>query len=355
MLKTITINYKSHKEKPLKSDIKNSEFKEIAESRRHKGNFNEYAIIPKEIYENYDKIFWVGGRGLGKSYHAREILKTYRDRGKKFLYIRNVQAELKNVDSWLLKSDKRIKKVVRGRPFAGAINIKYHDEFDLPDEHVGYAVDLGHSLDDKGLEDDSVELIIYEEFQHKDISLEHMKKCWENFKSIIETIGRERNLKILFISNNIRGATPLFKKFANDPKAVHLKLFKNYYEGVLEYLDDEELAHMKGYSEHEKIQDEGAYVEIIKINVQNTPLWIYKHIGNNEYYLLDRQLDNPAEYNGMRDFEVLYNTDRIEFQFENDRVSNIYVYHIMELLEKVRKQREEIISKTFRKIRQWGY
>jgi hypothetical protein len=349
-----TINLKQHKEKV---DIQD-DFKILlpSESENKIGYYNEFFQNPEWLFEKYNIVIQVGERGLGKSYSAKKLLKEVIENGDKFLYVRNLPKELKNLDKWLTNIYPK-SEVNRGFPFGKAVTLKKFDNETnkhLKGEHVGYVTDLTTTIEDKGIEDDSVRLILFEEFQNSDLSLEQMQIATINFLRTCETFIRSRKAKMLLLANNSSGGSLIYGSLKGVYKVAIIKIFKKYYDGIFEGENQETINIVKGDNLRKIEIDEEALVLICKFKFHKMNVFIYKHIGDNSYHVLDKKLQVEEEFNAYGDFKLFYSPEKIKFIFHNNKISELYMEDFMGFLTKIKVFRKNVKRKAYKEIQKWS-
>ena len=176
----------------------------------------EYIIKKRQPFN-----FLVGGRGTGKTYTA---LKTMREYGSKFIYLRRTQTQLDNVCTSELSPFKPL-NAARGEmiePVAMGKNAyKFCETTTDEDGHiiigatVGYALALSTISNLRGFSAHDAEYLIYDEFIPEKHERPLKEECLA-FLNAIETINRNRELEgrkpiiVLCLANANDFANPLF-------------------------------------------------------------------------------------------------------------------------------------------------
>lgn len=181
------------------------------------GYVNIEYIIGKHMAFN----FIVGGRGTGKTYTA---LKTMREKGCKFIYMRRTQTQLDSVCTKELSPFKPL-NLARGEiiePAAMGKNAYKWVRMDLdengeavPAETVGYSFALSTISNLRGFSANDADYLIYDEFIPERHERPLKEECLA-FLNAIETINRNRELEgrqpicVLCLANANDFANPLF-------------------------------------------------------------------------------------------------------------------------------------------------
>lgn len=146
--------------------------------------------------------FFIGGRGIGKTYSAlTHFYEKYKETGKKLLYLRMTQEEMdicaseKGNPYKSLNADKGWNvQFAEGKKFA-SINIC--DDENKPVENIGLATCLSHAGKIRGIGGDDIGYIYFDEFCPSEVLARTpvIKKCGYLFSQIYETFNRNREIK----------------------------------------------------------------------------------------------------------------------------------------------------------------
>lgn len=207
----------------------------------------------KGIFYNYDKLFSysdaifyfvLGERGVGKSYGAVcKAIRNYLKNGKQFVYLRRYQTELDTA------VPKFFDAVIENEEFPEhELTIKTSQKmshFLVDGEVAGYAVALSTSSILKSTSFSKVNLIIFDEFIIDKGSHHYLRNEIESLLDITETIGRLRDIKVLFLGNSISISNPYFNYFSLSlPYDGEFKTFKDGLI-VVNYIKNEEYRAVK--------------------------------------------------------------------------------------------------------------
>lgn len=249
---------------------------------------NEYFNI--DVSNEKDIYFINGGRGVGKSFFVKEYVKQIVKKGRKFMYVRGKRDELATIHTWLQETNLHNTfgfdgEFVRGIPFANAISFrpleKNKDDFI---EHIGYSVSLESSTFLKSGFYNDVDVIIFEEYSRFNQTYNKELEQTNNFIELIETVARERKIKIFCISNNIKAISPLEEIFKDASNAVKYKVFnKNKKRGVLSGVKSNYLGYLQGEQLENEYVNLNEYFYIYNIKMLGEDLGIYKHKYLNEF------------------------------------------------------------------------
>ena len=209
--------------------------------------------VDKSIFYNYDRLFSyssaimyfvLGERGVGKSYGSIvHAIKSFLKDGSQFVYLRRYKTELdtavpKFFDA-LIENEEFPElelKVVKSRTMS---------KFIVNGEVAGFAVALSTANILKSTSFAKVKLIIFDEFIIDNGAYHYLRNECEQMLDIIETIGRLRDIKVLFLGNSISQSNPYFNYF--DLSLPYDSEFKTFKDGliVVNYIKNEEYRKVK--------------------------------------------------------------------------------------------------------------
>lgn len=190
------------------------------------------------IYYNYDKLFSynflmafvIGERGVGKSFNAKvAMLKKYLKNGEQFIYLRRYKTELDTslTTFWSdLQShgyfEDHVLKVKKSKMLT---------TFTCDGEICGYAVPLSTANILKSTAFPDVKTIIFDEFLLDTGSgtYHYLRNEVQMVLDIIETVGRLRDIQVLFLGNALGiYSNPYFAYFNLElPYNSEFKTFKD--------------------------------------------------------------------------------------------------------------------------------
>ena len=162
---------------------------------------------------SYNALFTMimGGRGIGKTYSAKvRAIKNFLNKGEQFVYLRRYKTELKKIKNFF----NDVAKEFPDHKFSANNGGLYID-----DRIAGYPMTLSTQIIEKSTPYPDVTLIIFEEFLIDPASsYRYMTNEVETFLEAYSTIARDRDVRVLFLANNISMYNPYFLYFG-----LHLK------------------------------------------------------------------------------------------------------------------------------------
>lgn len=193
---------------------------------------DEYTNLDTEL-DNHDLVILTGARGSGKSYPVAKKISSYLEQNEdaKFIYMRIMNGELATFAGWCsdLNLEKitgcPVNKLTRGQPTKGDIMIHgYTETGELEVQRViGKCVSLESShLFKSGKYDDFV-AVVFEEYTHRVMGANHEKQYVFNFLENIQSIFRNRPLKVFCIGNSLK-TIPLLDTSIDELTGI---IFKN--------------------------------------------------------------------------------------------------------------------------------
>ena len=179
------------------------------------------------IYYNYQRVlsynalmtYIIGERGVGKSYGAKEfVADRFINKGKQFVYLRRYKTELKEA---MMKKGHPIffEQIVYNED--GTKNKKYenhkltnkNDTMYIDDKLCGFAMPLSIANILKSSTYNNVDTIIFDEFIIDKGCYHYLQNEVEQLLDVIETVGRLRDIRIIFLGNAISITNPYFTYF----------------------------------------------------------------------------------------------------------------------------------------------
>lgn len=164
-------------------------------------------------------------RGVGKSYGAKKyVINRYKKKHKKFAWLRRYSSDLEsavgNKDHPEFFND--IKREFPSNEFGVVDNnkIKY---LTMDDKTIGYAMSLRSAESLKGTSFDDVDTIILDEFLVGDGGSRYLNNEPMYLLSIIESIARLRNIRVILLGNSTSTVNPYFDFFG-----VHIPYNSEY-------------------------------------------------------------------------------------------------------------------------------
>lgn len=157
---------------------------------------------------SYNALFTMvmGGRGIGKTYSAKKrAIKNFLNKGEQFVYMRRYKSELKKISTFF--SD--IAKEYPEHEFKSSAK-----GFFIDDKQAGFVMTLSTQVIEKSTAYPDVSLIIFEEFLIDPASNYHyLRNEVETFLEAYSTVSRDRDVRALFLANNISMYNPYFLYF----------------------------------------------------------------------------------------------------------------------------------------------
>lgn len=180
-----------------------------------------------KIYYDYQRVlsynalmtFIIGERGVGKSYGAKEfVADRFINKGKQFVYLRRYKTELKEA---MMKKGHPIFFEQIAYNEDGTKNKKYenhkltnkNDTMYIDDKLCGFAMPLSIANILKSSTYNNVDTIIFDEFIIDKGCYHYLQNEVEQLLDVIETVGRLRDIRIIFLGNAISITNPYFTYF----------------------------------------------------------------------------------------------------------------------------------------------
>lgn len=204
----------------------------------------------KNIYYNYNRVmsynaflnFIIGERGVGKSYGIKAwALEHYLKTGKKFIYLRRFDTELKK----LYKDDKFFKDIKLNERFSKYNLTCRNGIFYIDGKVCGYGIPLTKSSTYKSDPFPDVDLIIFDEFLINNKTYHYLDNEPVELLEFIETVTRLRDIKVFMLGNNTTIANPYFNYFGiSVPYKSDIKTYKNGLI-LINYIENEKYREVK--------------------------------------------------------------------------------------------------------------
>lgn len=220
------------------------------------------------IYYNFDKLFSfnflmafvIGERGVGKTFNAKvAVLKKFLRTGEQFIYLRRYKTELDTALQTFWDD-------LQGNGYFEDYNLevkksKLLTEFTCNKEVCGYAVPLSTSNILKSTAFPKVKTIIFDEFllDNGSGTYRYLKNEVTLMLDIIETVGRLRDIQIIFLGNALSITNPYFAYFNLD--LPYNSEFRTFRDGliVVNYIRNLEYREAKRNSKFGKLIDGTEY------------------------------------------------------------------------------------------------
>lgn len=173
----------------------------------------------KELLEKVDYLILLGTRSKGKSYAVKELaLRNAFEKKEKFIYCRRFACDINNRDVESYFGDMPISSITNGKystvtVFRGRIyfgNINDLGKIERSPDCIGYPLAVASDQHYKSLTFPDVTLFIYEEFITNAAYLGGSVSEPTRLMSLISTVCRNRNIKVILIGNTISRICPYY-------------------------------------------------------------------------------------------------------------------------------------------------
>ncbi len=190
-----------------------------------------YFDVKRTLSHNCLFNFVVGARGCGKTYSCKEfVINNFLKSGKQFVYVRRFKSEVKQ------------NKLDR---FFDDITDKYPDHeitsrsrvFYIDKQPFGYAIPLSTAKTEKSDSFPKVDLIVFDEFLIETGYYRYLQDEVISFLELYSTISRNRDVRVVFLSNAITFVNPYFMYFSIDRP---IKEFTKKDDVLLQVINDKE-------------------------------------------------------------------------------------------------------------------
>lgn len=194
-------------------------------------------IMNNDIYYNYDRLFSfnfllafvLGERGTGKTFGAKvAMLKKFLKSGEQFIYLRRYKTEL---DTALATFWEDIQSNGYFEDYELRVNkSKMLTKFTCNGKVCGFAIPLSTANILKSTAFPKVKTIVFDEFILDGASgtYRYLKNEVTMMLDVIETVGRLRDIQVIFLGNALSVINPYFSYFDLDlPYNSEFKTFKD--------------------------------------------------------------------------------------------------------------------------------
>ena len=245
------------------------------------------------MFYNYQKLlsynamfnFIIGERGVGKTYGALKfVINNFINKGEQFIYLRRYKTELpSNIDKLF---GKLIKNEEFGEHELNLIKNKDSCTIKVDGEIAGYCIPLSTSLILKSNDFSDVKTIIYDEFIIEKSNYRYLQNEVHQLLEFVETVGRLRDIRVLFLGNAVQKANPYFNYWHLD--TPYESEFKTFKDGLIlvNYIKNLEYRAAKRKSRFGRLIDGteyGAYAIDNKFLHENQT-FIEKHDGHAKFF-----------------------------------------------------------------------
>lgn len=249
---------------------------------------NIYWNIEKLISYNALLNFVIGERGVGKSYGAKEyVAKNFIKKGEQFVYLRRYKTELKQA---LLKSKLPIffdqiknSPILKNHEFTNNL-----ETISIDNKVCGFAIPLSISNILKSSTYENVTTIIFDEFIIDKGCYHYLQNEVIQLLDVIETIGRLRNIRVIFLGNAISITNPYFTFFnLSLPYNSEYKTFKNG-TIVVNYIKNEKYREIKKQTKFGQLIDGTEYGKYSIDNefLRDSKTFVKKKSKNCKFYFI---------------------------------------------------------------------
>ena len=188
--------------------------------------------MSKNIYYDYNKVlsysnallyFIIGERGVGKTYGITKIvINKFLKTGRQFAYVRRYASELKSA------TPKFFDAIIANNEFPNHKFKCTKDTFYIDDKIIGFSCPLSQAVKLKGSTFSNVDTIIFDEFILERGVYHYLQDEVHHLLSIIESIGRLRDIRVILLGNAGSTSNPYFDYFnLSLPYNSDIKTFKN--------------------------------------------------------------------------------------------------------------------------------
>ena len=249
--------------------------------------------MEKNIYYNLDKLlsysqamlyFVIGERGTGKSFSSKKaVLSNFLKTGEQFIYLRRYKTEL---DSALTTfwSDLQSNGYFEDHSLK-VIKSKMLTKFTCDGKVCGYGIPLSTANILKSTAFPEVKTIIFDEFILDGCSgtYRYLKNEVTMLLDVIETVGRLRDIKVIFLGNALSITNPYFAYFNLD--LPYNSEFRTFKDGliVVNYIKNEAYRDIKKKTKFGKLISDTAYGRYAIDN---------KMLRDNEHFIEKRPPDS---------------------------------------------------------------
>lgn len=304
---------------------------------------DEYFNI--DIENNVDIYFINGGRGVGKSYFVKQYVADQIKKGKKFMYVRGKNNELATSISWLEETNIQNTfgfdgQFIRGKPYAGALSFSPFKKDEVATmEHIGYTISLESSALIKSGNYEDVTTIVFEEYARVNQKYKDELQQTINFFELIETVARDRKIKIFCLANNIRTVSPLEEMFQNANNVKKIKVFKKTPKnGVLAGIQQQYIDYLQGEQLDDSYINLKEYDAIYNLKIKDKTIVVYKHRYLNN--MIAFNIEQPKK-NINDKLELLNNTFKLEDKplFFSNYQSELFIRkNFKEVIQVIKKE-----------------
>lgn len=184
--------------------------------------------------------FIIGERGVGKSFSGKKyVINHYIKKHKQFVYLRRYKTELK-------ESVPKFFDDIKAAGLFPSVSFSVEsNKFLMNKKVIGYALPLSTANILKSASFANVDTIVFDEFIIDKGCYHYLQNEVEQMLDIVETIGRLRDIKVIFLGNAISITNPYFTYF--DLNLPYNTDTASYKDGliVVNYIKNEEYRKVK--------------------------------------------------------------------------------------------------------------
>lgn len=231
---------------------------------------------------SYNALFTMimGGRGIGKTYSAKcRAIKNFLNKGEQFVYMRRYKTELKKSVPTFFAD---VAREFPDHKFKSTSKGLYIDE-----QLAGFCMTLSTQIVEKSTAYPNVSLIIFEEFLIDPSSSYHyLRNEVETFLEAYSTVSRDRDIKAVFLANNVSMYNPYFLYFGLHLEEGQTRCRVKDGDVILLKVSSEEFAEHMSQTRFGRIIAGTSYGEyaIGNIALRDTNEFIEKKQGTAYYY-----------------------------------------------------------------------
>ena len=231
--------------------------------------------------------FVIGERGVGKTYGALKfIVNKWLDKKEQFIYLRRYKTELPT------NIDKLFGKLIKNGEFGDhELTLEKHRDqaiVKVDGEIAGYCLPLSTSMILKSNDFSDVKTIIYDEFIIEKSNYRYLQNEVHFLLEFVETVGRLRDIRVIFLGNAVQKANPYFNYWNLD--TPFNSEFKTYRNGLIlvNYIKNLQYRAAKRASRFGQLIDGTEYGSYAIDNkfLHENQTFIEKHDGHAKFFFI---------------------------------------------------------------------
>ena len=231
--------------------------------------------------------FVIGERGVGKTYGALKfIVNNWVNKKEQFIYLRRYKTELPT------NIDKLFGKLIKNGEFGEhELTLEKHRDqaiVKVDGEVAGYCLPLSTSMILKSNDFSEVKTIIYDEFIIEKSNYRYLQNEVHFLLEFVETVGRLRDIRVIFLGNAVQKANPYFNYWNLD--TPYNSEFKTYRNGLIlvNYIKNLEYRAAKRASRFGQLIDGTEYGSYAIDNkfLHENQTFIEKHDGHAKFFFI---------------------------------------------------------------------